>query len=136
MSRISRFATAVVVSGGVSLAGWGMATAAADPGWGPSYNGGNCPGSYTCTHWCPGDALYSWSNMVAWDWNVCHDWYWNSEGTVDVATNIMYPWNGTPHDAGPPPPALPPYTPPPPQPLPPDCPWHSPFLAPSRCGGL
>ena len=134
MGRMSRYAIAVVVSGGVSLAG--MATAQADPAWGPSYNGGNCPGSYTCTHWCPGDALYSWSNMVAWDWNVCHDWYWNSEGTVDVATNIIYPWHGTPHDAGPPPPALPPYTPPPPQPLPADCPPWSPFLAPSRCGGL
>jgi len=136
MGRMSRFATAVVVSGGVSLAGFGLATAHADPAWGPSYNGGNCPGSMTCTHWCPGDTLYSWSNLVAWDWNVCHDWYWNSDGVVDVNSNIIYPWNGVPHDAGPPPPELPPYIPPPPQPLPPDCPWHSPFLAPSRCGGL
>jgi hypothetical protein len=28
---------------------------------------------------------------IGWDWNVCHDWYWNSEGTVDVATNTVYP---------------------------------------------
>ena len=138
MSRISRFATAVVVSAGVSVAGLGLATgtAHADPGLGPSYQGGNCPGSFTCTHWCPGDPLIPGSQVITWDWNVCHDWYWNSEGTVDVASNIIYPWHGTPHDAEPPPPALPPYTPPPPQPLPPDCPPWSPFLAPSRCGGL
>jgi hypothetical protein len=104
MSRISRFATAVVVSGGVGLAG--MASAQADPGWGPSYQGGNCPGSMTCTHWCPGDPLYSWSNMVAWDWNVCHDWYWNSEGIVDVSTSTIYPWSGVPHPVAPPPPPM------------------------------
>ena len=59
MSRISRFATAAVVSGGSILAGLGLATgtAKADPFWGPSYNGGNCPGGNTCTHWCSGDPL-------------------------------------------------------------------------------
>src|SRR5215211_6503926 len=51
MGRMSRYAIAVVVSGGVSLAGWGLATAHADPFSGPSYNGGNCPLAYTCTHW-------------------------------------------------------------------------------------
>ena len=38
MNRISRFATAVVVSGGLGLAGMGLvSTAQADPIWGPSY---------------------------------------------------------------------------------------------------
>jgi hypothetical protein len=84
MNRISRFATAVVVSGGLSLAGLGLATgtAQADPFWGPSYNGGNCPGGNTCTHWCPGDPLIPGSQVITWDWNICHDWYWNSEGVV------------------------------------------------------
>jgi hypothetical protein len=139
MNRISRFATAVVVSGGLSLAGMGLAigTAQADPAFGPSYSGGNCPAAIgSCTHWCPGDPLIPGSQVITWDWNICHDWYWNSEGVVDIAANMMYPWRGVPHDAGPPPPPPPPYTPPPPQPLPADCPWHSPFLAPSRCGGL
>jgi hypothetical protein len=129
---IAGLATSVALTGaGMGL--FGVGTAAAD---GPSYTGGNCPGSYTCTHWCPGDPLIPGSQVISWDWNVCHDWYWNSEGTIDVATNVIYPWHGVPHDAGPPPPALPPYVPPPPQPLPADCPWHSPILAPSRCGGL
>ena len=25
------------------------------------------------------------SQVLSWDWNICHDWYWNSEGMVDVA---------------------------------------------------
>ena len=55
MSRISRFATAAVVSGGSILAGLGLATgtAKADPFWGPSYNGGNCPAAIgTCWGVC------------------------------------------------------------------------------------
>jgi hypothetical protein len=52
--------------------------------------------------------------VLSWDWNVCHDWYWNSEGIVDVSTNMIYPWSGTPHQIGPPPPLAPPPPPPPP----------------------
>jgi hypothetical protein len=74
--------------------------------------------------------------VISWDWNVCHDWYWNSEGGVDIATNIVYPWHGRPHDNGPVPAPLPPAPPLIPQPLPADCPPWSPILAPSRCGGL
>ena len=87
MNGLSRFATAVVVSGAVGLAALGLAggTAQAGPAWGPSYQGGNCPGGLTCTHWCPGDPLIPGSQVITWDWNICHDWYWNSEGMVDVA---------------------------------------------------
>jgi hypothetical protein len=138
---IARLATTLLVSGGLGLAGLGLTagTAQAGPFYGPSYEGGNCPpGVGGCTHWCPGDTAYSWSQMITWDWNVCHDFYWNSEGVVDIATNIVYPWHGVPHDAGPPPPPPPPYTPPPPQPLPPHCPFPFPvpFFVPSECGGL
>jgi hypothetical protein len=52
--------------------------------------------------------------VLSWDWNVCHDWYWNSEGIVDVSTNMIYPWSGTPHEIGPPPPLAPAPPPPPP----------------------
>ena len=105
MSRLSRFATALVVSGGVGMAGLGLGigTAVAD---GPSYQGGNCPSGLTCTHWCPGDPLIPGSQVISWDWNVCHDWFWNSEGVVDVEGNTIYPWRGTPHPAG----LRPPYT--------------------------
>ncbi len=62
--------------------------------------------------------------MLSWDWNVPHDWYWNSDGIVDVTTNIIYPWQGTPRPADPPPTFGPP--PPPPEPLPPGTPFCSP----------
>jgi hypothetical protein len=124
--------TAVLLMSG----GLGLSPATAQTG--PSYNGGNCPGGNTCTTWCPGDPPIPGSEfgVISWDWNVCHDWYWNSNGVVDIATNIVYPWHGTPHDNGPVPPPLPPAPPIPPQPLPADCPPWSPILAPSRCGGL
>ncbi len=142
MNRIAHLATTLVVSGGVGLAGLTLAsgTAQADnPFWGPSYSGESCPpGVGSCTHWCPGDPPIPGSEFgaISWDWNICHDWYWNSEGTVDIATNTVYPWHGAPHEAAPPPP--PPSGPPPaPAPWPADCPpFNVPFFAPSRCGGL
>ena len=138
MKRITRLATTLSVSGGLGLAALGLsaATAQADPIFGPSYQGGNCPNGVTCTHWCPGDPSIPGSQVLSWDLTVCHDWYWNSEGIIDVATNIVYPWQGVPHQAAPPPVIGPPAPPPPAQPLPPDCPPWSPILAPSRCGGL
>jgi hypothetical protein len=131
MNRTSRFATTVVVSGSLGLAGLGLGlgTAQADPSWGPSYGGGNCPpGIGTCTHWCPGDPPIPGSEfgVISWDWNICHDWYWNSEGTVDIASNTIYPWRGVPHEA-PPPPA-------PPRPA--HCPPWNVIIGPSECGGL
>ena len=139
MNRIARLASTLVVSGGVGLAGLAAGTAQADPAWGPSYSGGNCPpGVGSCTHWCPGDPAIPGSEfgILSWDPNICHDWYWNSEGIVDINSNTVYPWHGAPHEAAPPPP--PPLgSPPPPAPLPPDCPpFNVPFFAPSRCGGL
>jgi hypothetical protein len=128
---VAGLATALLVSGGL---GWAAGLAEA----GPSYSGGNCPGGNSCTTWCPGDPPIPGSEfgVISWDWNICHDWYWNSEGVVDIATNVVYPWHGRPHDNGPVPAPLPPAPPLPPQPLPADCPPWSPILAPSRCGGL
>ena len=139
MNRITRLAAAAAVSASVGVAGLVSAgTAQADPFTGPSYSGGNCPaGVGTCTHWCPGDPAIPGSEfgILTWDPTICHDWYWNSEGIVDIDTNTIYPWHGAPHEAGPPPP--PPGPPPPPSPLPPDCPpFNVPFFAPARCGGL
>ncbi|MGE0216884.1 hypothetical protein [Mycolicibacterium sp.] len=101
MNPLARLAAVAVAAGAVGLC---AATApAASAQLGPSYQGGNCPAGQTCTHWCPGDPAIPGSQVLSWDWNVCHDWYWNSEGIVDVATNIIYPWRGTPHQAPPPP---------------------------------
>jgi hypothetical protein len=77
MNRMTRCAMTVAVTGGLGLAGLGptTGTAQADPFWGPSYSDGNCPpGVGTCTHWCPGDPLIPGSQVITWDWDICHDW--------------------------------------------------------------
>jgi hypothetical protein len=108
MNRFTRFSALVAMAGGVALGLLALAsgTAQADPDWGPSYEGGNCPAGVTCTHWCPGDPAIPGSQVISWDWNICHDWYWNSEGVVDVATYTIYPWHGVPHQTAPPPPIV------------------------------
>jgi hypothetical protein len=68
--------------------------------------------TYGPFQWCPGQALPNDpprpEGSLVWDMSV-----WEGEN--------LFPT---------------PIPPPPPQPLPPDCPPWSPFLAPSRCGGL
>ena len=133
MSRISRFATTVVVSGALGLAGLAMSAGTATA-QGPSYQGGNCPIGVTCTHWCPGDPAIPGSQVLSWDPSVCHDWYWNSEGIVDVTTSIIYPWSGAPHPTEPPPPLVaPPPPPPPPGPRPFCSPRGSLIIIPPIC---
>ena len=105
MNRLTRWMVTAAVSAGIGLAGAsvGAGIATAQPGWGPSYNGGNCPYGMTCTHWCPGDPLPPGSQVVSWDWNACHDWYWNSYGIVDVVPNTLYPWDFSGPRPAPPP---------------------------------
>lgn len=105
MSRVSRFAATAVMAAAVATGGLtlGAGSAAAE---GPSYQGGNCPAGMTCTHSCPGDPAIPGSQVLTWDANVCHDWYWNSEGIVDVGTSTIYPWSGVPHQVAPPAPPM------------------------------
>jgi hypothetical protein len=124
MNTFARFATTVAVSGALAAAGLavGVGTSAAQEG--PSYQGGNCPQGMTCTHWCPGDPAIPGSQVLGWDDTVCHDWYWGSDGIVDVSTNTLWPWSGGgPRQAAPVPAFAPP---PPPAPLPPGTPFCSP----------
>jgi hypothetical protein len=71
-------ATTVLVSGGLGLAGLGLAagTAQAEPG-GPH-------------RWCPGQSM-EWPtgpfNQVAWDMSVCHTWWTVGYGQGNVASN-------------------------------------------------
>jgi hypothetical protein len=133
MNRGSRLAATVAMSAGLTMAGMGLAAGPAQAD-GPSYQGGNCPYGVTCTHWFPGDPPPPGSQILSWDWNVPHDWYWNSEGIVDVTTNTMYPWQGTPHPAAPPPEFVPaPPPPPPPGPRPFCSPRGSLIIIPPIC---
>jgi alkanesulfonate monooxygenase SsuD/methylene tetrahydromethanopterin reductase-like flavin-dependent oxidoreductase (luciferase family) len=113
MSRISRFATTVVISGGLALAGLGLAagTAQADPFAAQPHS------------WCPGQALPF--NNIQWDTGVCHTWYTVPFGQGNVR---MVDLHGNPLDsfisADLPAPMLTP--PPPPPPPPPGTPFCSP----------
>jgi hypothetical protein len=87
MNRISRFATTVVVSGGMGLAvlGLGAGIGLAAPPAGP----------YT---WCPGDdpgggpgGPFNSPGPPNWDWNVCHSWYSVNFGQGNVSPTI---WDG------------------------------------------
>ena len=113
MTRISRLATTVAVSGGLAMAGLGLAAGAAqaDPNQAVGYN------------WCPGEAL-PFSN-IQWDMGVCHTYYMVPFGQGNVR---MVDLQGNPLDsfiaADVPPPVFAP--PPPPAPLPPGTPFCSP----------
>lgn len=120
MNRVSRFATAAVISGGLGLAGLGLGVGAA-----PAQ-----PGGYT---WCPGQALPS--QGLRWDMNVCHTFYTVPFGTGNVP---MFDVDGNPLDSymwadSPPPPPGPP---PPLPPRPAYCPPWNVIIGPSECGGL
>jgi hypothetical protein len=119
MSRISRFATAVLVSGSLGLAGLGLAsgTAQALPG-GPAPLGSwpGCPEdnpSGPC-RWCPGDPPVQTGNLrvnpVVWDNNVCHTYWYVYHGQGNVAQNIFE--GEVPPPPPPPPPNLTPPLPP------------------------
>jgi hypothetical protein len=104
MNRIWRAASAVMVSGGLSLAGLALSadTAHADPWPGCETEKGPC-------HWCPGDEAPHTGNHitdpVVWDWNVCHTyWYvWPGQGNV---ANLIWDGDTPPPPPPPPPPAL------------------------------
>ena len=103
MNQISRFATTVLVAGGLSMAVVGVAagTAQAEPGGWPGCDSPSGP-----CHWCPGDEAPHTGNHitdpVVWDWNVCHTYWYVYPGQGNVANLI---WDG---DNPPPPPHAPP----------------------------
>lgn len=122
MNGISRFATTLLVSGGLGLAGLGLG---ADIALADSPAGG-----YT---WCPGQTLPF--GGLRWDMSVCHTYYFVpfGQGNVvmaDLQGNLQdsYVWaDSLPPPTGPPPP-LPP--------RPSYCPPWNVIIGPSECGGL
>jgi hypothetical protein len=95
--NLRRIIAGTLLSGGVAVAGMGLAagTAQADGNWGPPH------------HWCPGDRPPQTGNQgeVVWDNSVCHTYYVVDPGLGNVATNI---WDG-PHPPDNPPRVAPPW---------------------------
>jgi hypothetical protein len=69
---IAGFATALLLSGGLGLAGLelGTGTAQADPGFAQTPYAPKGP-----NQWCPGQALPYNDTTIVWDMNVCHTWW-------------------------------------------------------------
>ncbi len=82
---------AAMLSGGVALAGMGLATGVAQAQ----------PDNFSVPHqWCPGQPLPM--NDVVWDMNICHTWYWVPVGGMGNVGQFV--WDGTtPPPHGPPP---------------------------------
>ncbi|MDZ4266641.1 MAG: hypothetical protein U1D00_13270 [Mycobacterium sp.] len=73
MNRISRLAAAVVVSGGLGLAG----VAGLTPGTGTAH----------ADTWCPGDYLFT--GMPNWDMGICHEYYWAHKYDLNAPTTLF-----------------------------------------------
>ena len=71
MNRISRFATTVVMSGGLGLAGLAL-------GAGPAQ----------ADTWCPGDHMFN--GIPNWDTSVCHEYYWAHKYDLNAPMNLYF----------------------------------------------
>jgi hypothetical protein len=84
---IVRLATAVLVSGGLGLAGLGLGAGTAQADTGVPHQ------------WCPGDSdSTAPTPAYNWDWNVCHTYYWTKtgQGNVPYRGDLRYSnlWDG------------------------------------------
>jgi hypothetical protein len=118
-STLKRTLAGAVLSGSLGLVGIGLAAGSAQA---------DMTYTFGPFQWCPGQSMPNDSGL-AWDMSICHTYYY--EQTYGMQGGVGGPryWEGENIFPNPIPP-------PPPQPLPADCPPWSPFLAPSRCGGL
>jgi hypothetical protein len=71
--NLKRVITGALLSGGVAVAGLGLATGTALADTGVQH------------HWCPGsrDSTAPTPNYN-WDWHVCHTYYWTKSGQGNV----------------------------------------------------
>jgi hypothetical protein len=98
---IAGLATTLLVSGGLGLAGLGLAagTAQAEPGLAPQFHS-PVPAVKGPYQWCPGDPLpYNDSNVV-WDMGVCHTWYGVDYGFQANRGQFVYEGDTPPPNLG------------------------------------
>jgi hypothetical protein len=70
MNQFLRFATTVVASGALGVAGLGLAA-----------------GNAHADTWCPGG--YEFTGMPNWDRGVCHDYYWAHEYDLNAPMTLF-----------------------------------------------
>lgn len=103
-------ATTAVATAGLGLAGMGLGAGTADAEY--------------WWHWCPGQPPPSGASnrVIDWDWTVCHDYYYQSDGNGYRPADIIDE-SGRVYSAAP-------------IARPPDCPPWNVIVGPSACGGL
>ena len=84
MNRISRFATTVLVSGGLGLAGLGLGAGVAHATGPYQWCPGDDKGGYGGGFNTPGDAT------PIWDWNVCHTYHYVDYGKGNASPTVWY----------------------------------------------
>jgi len=99
---IAGLATALLVSGGLGLAGLGLAAgnAQAEPGLAPQFHGpvpAKVRGPY---QWCPGQPLPYNDGNIVWDMGVCHTWYGVDYGFQANRGQFVYEGDTPPADLG------------------------------------
>src|SRR6516225_1138690 len=83
-----------VLSGGVAVAGLGLASGTAQSEPAPQFNGPFPADNFTVPHqWCPGKSLPM--PDVRWDMSVCHQWYWVPVGGMGNVGQFV--WEETLH---------------------------------------
>lgn len=79
---LKRFAAGALLSGVGAAAALGLATGTASATYGAGEGSIDAWSNY---EWCPGDPIMQSDNAVAWDWNACHLWHYQTP-TVENAS--------------------------------------------------
>lgn len=101
---VKKVIAGALLSGGVAVAGGGLAASAAQaaPGIAPHLNGPLPTDNFTVPHqWCPGHPLPM--PDVNWDMNVCHHWYWVPVGGMGNVGQFVWEGDAPRQPLGPPP---------------------------------
>ena len=102
--NLKRIIAGALLSGGVVVAGLGLAagTAQAEFGFAPLSHDPVPADNFTVPHqWCPGQPLPM--PDVVWDMNVCHTWYWVPVGGMGNVGKFVWEGDHPARPLGPPP---------------------------------
>lgn len=86
------------MTGGLALAGSGLAAGSAQAESGYAQFRGPLPAVRGPYQWCPGQPLPE--DDVGWDMSVCHTWYWVAYGFQANRGQFVYEGDTPPPDLG------------------------------------